>query len=40
MSEREAMEVLEYYSVEEIPSDKDNKAAFDKIDAWMLEKSF
>ncbi len=40
MSQSEIAEVLEYYPVEEILNNKNNKAAFDKIDVWMLGKSF
>ncbi len=40
MSQSEIAEALEYYPVEEILNSKGNKAAFDKIDVWMLGKSF
>ncbi len=40
MSKQEVEEVLEYYPVEEILNNKNSKAAFDKIDVWMVGKSF
>ena len=40
MNQRDIDEVHEYYPVEEILSNKNNKAAFEKIDVWMLGKSF
>lgn len=32
--------MMEYYSVEEIPSSQGNKAAFDEIEVWMMRKFF
>ena len=40
MNQRDIDEVHEYYPVEEILRNKNNKAAFEKIDVWMLGKSF
>ena len=40
MSQSKIAEVLEYYPVEEILNNKNNETAFDKIDVWMIGKSF
>ncbi len=40
MAKQELGEVEEYYPVEESLNNKNNKAAFEKIDVWILGKSF